>query len=119
MEVRKNRFILYNITELKSSIGHKRPHHDKTKVLKVLGALSLREIKIVQCLRLGTWKDHVINPRPLFVHVENYEVRDRILRTAGKSRSSFGSNIWLKYVFIQPGHSKKERDLRRSFFLNA
>ena len=29
-------------------------HHDKTKVLMVLGALSLGEVKIVQCFRLGT-----------------------------------------------------------------
>ena len=73
---------------------------------KVLGALSLGEIKIVQCIRLGTWKDHAVNPRPLLAHVENSEVRDRILRPAGKLRSSSGSNIWLKDVFIQPDRSK-------------
>ena len=51
---------------------------------KVLGAHSLGEIKIVQCLRLDTWKDHAVNPRPLLAHVENWEVRERILRPAGK-----------------------------------
>ena len=114
MEVRRNRFILYNIAELKSSIGHERLHHDKTKVLIVLGALSLGEIIIVQCFRLGSWKDHAVNPRPLLVHVENCEVMDRVLCSAGKLRSSFGSDIWLMDVFIQPDRSKKERDLRCS-----
>ena len=104
------------MTELKSSIGHKRLQHDKTKVLKVLGAFSLGEIKIVQCLRLGDWKDYSANPRPLLVHVENCEVRDRIRRSAGKLRSSSGSNMCLKDVFIQPDRSKKERYLRRSLF---
>ena len=83
-------------------------------MLNVLGALSLGEIKIVQCFRLSTWKDHAVNPRPLLVHVEDCEVRDRILRSAGKLWSSSGSNIWLNDVFIQPDRSKKERDLRRS-----
>ena len=83
-------------------------------MLNVLGTLSLGEIKIVQCLRLGAWKDHAVNPRPLLVHVGNWEVRDRILRPAGKLRSSSGSNIWLKDVFIQPDRTMKERDLRGS-----
>ena len=88
--------------------------YNKTKMPKVLGALSLGEIKIVQCFRLGTWKNHAVNTRPLLVHAENSEVRDRILGTAGKLRSLSGSNIWLKDVFIQPDRSKKERDLRCS-----
>ena len=41
-------------------------------------------------------------------------MRDRIFRSAGKLRSSSGSNIWLKDVFIQPDRSKKERYLRCS-----
>ena len=104
----RNRFIMCDITELNSSFGHERLHLDKAKVLTVLRALSLYEIKIVQCLRLGTWKDHAFSPIPLLVHVENCEMRDRILRSAGKLRSSAGSNIWLKDVSIQPDHSKKE-----------
>ena len=75
---------------------------------KVLGALSHGEIKIVQLFRLGTLKDHAVNPTPLHVHVGNCEVRDRILRSAGKLGSLSGSNIWLKDAFIQPDHSKKE-----------
>ena len=114
IEFRKNRFIRYNITELKSSFGHERLHHNKTKVLEVLGVLSLGEIRIVQSFRLGTWKDHAVRPRPLFVHFENCEVKDRILRSAGKLRSSSGSNIWLKDLIIQPDRSKKERYLRFS-----
>ena len=77
----------------------------------VLGALSLGGVKIVQCFILGTWKYHAVNPRPLLVNVENCEVMDRILRSAGKLRSSSGSNIWLRDVFIQPDCSKKEGDL--------
>ena len=41
-------------------------------------------------------------------------MRDRILRSAGKLRSSSGSNIWLNDVLIQPDRSKNERNLRRS-----
>ena len=55
-------FILYNIAELGSSFGHESLHYVKNKVPKALGALSLGEIKIVQCFRLGTWKDHAVNP---------------------------------------------------------
>ena len=102
-------FILYNITELKSSIGHERLHHDETKVPRVLEALSLGEVKIDQCLRLGTWKVHAVNPKPQLVHVENCEVRDRILQSAGKLRTSSGSNIWL----MDSTRSLKERKISK------
>ena len=82
MEVRKNSFVPYNITELKSSFGHVRQHDDKTKMLIDFAALSLGKIKIVLCLRLCTWKDHAVNLRPLLVYVENCEVRDKIIRSA-------------------------------------
>ena len=100
MEVGKNRFIPYNMTDMKSSFCHERLHHVKTKVLKILGALSLGAIIIAQCFTLGTWKDHAVSSIPLFVIFENCEVRDRILRSAGKLWSLSSSNVWLKDVFI-------------------
>ena len=56
----------------------------------------------------------LLSPDHCLSTVENCEVMDRILRSAGKLRSSFCSIVWLRDVFIQPDRSKKERDLRRS-----
>ena len=52
MEVRKNRFILYNIIEQKSLIGHERLHHDKTKVPKFKEHLVLVRSKLFSVLYL-------------------------------------------------------------------
>ena len=103
-ERRKNNIILHNVEESTAEEPQKRKEDDRKTVSNIINeVLQLRNIKIIQTIRLGQKQQNHNTPRVLLVQIDTN--RDEVLSSANKLRHHAQHNR----IFIDPDRTPAER----------